>query len=36
MHPDHLADSRKRLSVNQMAAGSRLPIGPVMHGFHHK
>ena len=28
-HPDHLVDSCKRLSVNRMAAGSRLPIGPV-------
>ena len=24
-HPDHLVDSCKRLSVNRMAAGSRLP-----------
>ena len=25
-HPDHLADSCKHLSVNWMAAGSRLPM----------
>ena len=30
-HPDYLADSCKRLSVNQMAAGSRLPRSS--HGF---
>ena len=30
-HPDCLADSCKRLSVNQMAAGSRLPRSS--HGF---
>ena len=29
-HPDRLADSCRRSSVNQMAAGSRPPIGPVM------
>ena len=30
-HPDHLVDSCKRLSVNRMASGSRLPR--FSHGF---
>ena len=30
-HPDHLVDSCKRLSINRMAAGLRLPRSS--HGF---
>ena len=32
-HPGCLADSCKRLSVNRMAVGLRLPLGHYSHGF---